>query len=267
MNIEWERLAEPQTDGHDVAVMKANLKEKWNYEKVVRGSEFLGNVHLSPYTQNYNPGFFSSHPENIGKVERGMTIWPELVHTYHELIEFIIFCESRQDNLFNQMYGCSCGHMWLEDNKVFNGRIGIFVAMLGTLGTLEALAHEAGHLRLRMLGIQIEDHDNTLILNGPDELFNSPIRKDKPRPMSAVLQAQYSYVMVSNMDLKYYDAADTDSKRECAVAYLKMNIPRIAKGHEEVKNNIKVTPEGQRFIDGFWRYSDAVIERGTKLIG
>ena len=35
----------------------------------------------------------------------------------------------------------------------------------------------------------------------------------------------------------------------------------------KTKNNIKLTSDGQRFMDGFWQYSDKVIERGLKLIG
>lgn len=267
MQIEWDRLSEPQADGYDVEILKLRLKEIRGYEKKVCGSDFLDNVAITPYTESFNPGRWQPKLENIKKVEETMQIWPELILSYQGLIEFIIFCHETTDYSWNATYGCSCGHIYFNHDGVTPGSIGVFVGMLGTLGTLEALAHEVGHLRLHMLGIHIEDHDGQLILNGPDELFTSPIRKDKPRPMSAVLQAQYSYVMVSDMDLKYFDATENDKKKQCAINYLKMNIPRIAKGHDEVRNNIRTTENGAKFMDGFWCYSDKVIERGLKLIG
>jgi hypothetical protein len=268
MMIDWKKIAKPQADGHDATVLKYSLKEKFSHEKTVLGSDFLQTVALEPYTGNFNPGKQPASIDNIRKVESKMNIWPELAHTYEELIEFIIFADEGFGQ-WNTTNGCSCGHIFFNHKGTqCGGKIGVFVGMLGTLGTLEALAHEAGHLRLHMLGMHIEDHDNSLILNGPDELFESPIRKDKPRPMSAVLQAQYSYVMVSDMDLKYYDAfADEPDKQACAVSYLRANIPRIAKGHDEVKKNVRTTTDGLQFMDGFWEYSDAVIERGLKLIG
>jgi hypothetical protein len=267
MTIMWENLAQPQPDGSDIVSIKQILKTSTGYEKKTVGTEFLSSVALLSYDGTYNPGRIEASPETIARVERGMAIWPELSQNYQELIEFVIFCQE-PEYAWNSANGCTCGHIYFNHKNKLNAQIGVFVGMIGTLGSLEALAHECGHLRLHMLGIHIEDHDGQLILNGPDELFDSPIRKDKPRPMSAVLQAQYSYVMVSDMDLKYYDAAlDDAEKQRTAISYLRMNIPRIAKGHDEVQSNVRTTANGARFMDGFWRYSDAVIERGLKLIG
>lgn len=244
------------------------MKQNKNYEKTYEfnNRQFLNSVHIEPYTGTINPGKIALSEDRIKKLEAGMQVWPELIPSFTELVDYVIFADDDENGAWNTRYGCSCGHFWFNEPHV-KGQIGIYAAPLGTLGGLEALAHEVGHLRLRMVGIQIEDHDNQILLNGPDELFNSPIRKDKLRPMSAVLQAQYSYVMVSQMDLKYFDAfPDDPKKQQCAIDYLRINIPRISKGHDEVNNNIKMTENGKQFMDGFWRFSDNVINRGLSMI-
>src|SRR5690606_24619749 len=147
--------------------------------------------------------------------------------------------------------GCVCGNYVPGQMDEY---MHIYTTVFDDVGGAEGIVHETGHQRLHCLGVDLETHTGLLLRNDPAERYVSPIRKDTLRPMSAVLQAQYSYVNVTQLDLKVYEV-DPERGR----SYLMINLPRIKEGFDEIHRNIKLTTEGQQWYDGFCRWTDRVI--------
>jgi hypothetical protein len=147
--------------------------------------------------------------------------------------------------------GCMCGH---DEPSAARPYATIYASTWDPVGGAEGLVHEAGHLRLKALGVQLETHDGLLLSNSPTELFESPIRKDKLRPMSAVLQAQYSYVMVTALDVALADAA-----------HAAINLPRILEGRETLRHSARWTAEGSEFARGLYDWTTRVVDAALKI--
>lgn len=132
----------------------------------------------------------------------------------------------------------------------------IYTTVFDPIGGAEGIVHEAGHLTLHALGVAFESHDGELIKNVPDELFVSPIRKDKLRPMSAVLHAHYSYVLVTALDLIIADGMDEGG----GLAHLVYNLPRIEEGVVTINEHAKWTEAGEAFWSGLRNWTERTIE-------
>src|SRR3990167_4406497 len=105
-------------------------------------------------------------------------------------------------------------------------------------GCAQGIYHEVGHLRLESLGMHIEGHDNRLILNGPEELYDSPVRFDKQRPMEACIHGLYAWIIFTENDLA---VAKWDQTGTCT--YLAQNVSKIEKGIVEVETHVVTTDE------------------------
>lgn len=121
------------------------------------------------------------------------------------------------------------------------------------------------HQKLRALGVSIETADR-LITNSPSEQFESPIRKDRKRPMAAVVHAQYSFIHVTALDLYMLAEARGQRERQLILMLLARNVPRMQSGYEEVARHVKTDDAGRRFIDAFMRWSSGVLARGQAAL-
>jgi HEXXH motif-containing protein len=129
------------------------------------------------------------------------------------------------------------------------------------LGFAQAMIHEMAHQKLRALGVAVESADR-LVANDPTERFASPIRKDQPRPMTAVLHAQYSFIHVIALDLHMLAAAETERERQSTLMLLARNVPRMQAGYQEVARHIRTDEPGRLFVDAFMDWSRDVLQRG-----
>ena len=137
------------------------------------------------------------------------------------------------------------------------GGVGIHVTVGDVVGCAEGVVHEVGHLRVHALGIDVEHHDGQWLANAQDELYDSPIRKDKKRPMSAVVHAHYSYVMVTQLDVHLLAAGGR--LRPAVARSATVNVGRLQEGVETLRRYARWTPRGQGWADAVLRWSDRVI--------
>lgn len=144
----------------------------------------------------------------------------------------------------------------------FDG-LGIRMTVFDVIGGVEAVLHETGHLRLRCLGMQVETHDGRIIANRPEELYVSALRKDKKRPMSACLHALYSYLMVTEFDVRLAESGDVEAYR-----YLGWNVPRLEFGLAEIRPNAVAAERGPLagWLPAMLDWCQDVIERGGSLL-
>jgi HEXXH motif-containing protein len=127
----------------------------------------------------------------------------------------------------------------------------VYSSVNDILGGAEGILHEMGHHKLKEMGVWYE-HWTAVLANDPGELYVSPIRKDKLRPMGAVLHAYYSYLYVTEFDRRGFNLGIVDE------ATYRLNQGRIAEGVAEVERYARPTPEGKAFLD-------SVIEWGHAL--
>ena len=164
--------------------------------------------------------------------------------------------------------GCTSGHFEIGNiekapRHMHNFiKTAVYVSINNMQGCAEGIYHEVGHARLEALGLGIDNHDGMLILNTPNELYNSPIRKDKQRPMSAVIQAIYSWIIFSENDIQ---CASIPNNLEESANYLIGNLPKIEDGLAEIRSHVKCTAQGIDFMDGYFEWGEDVVVRGKKI--
>ena len=257
---DWRRVAQPQEDGSDSTVYRAGAAERWQHVPgtVVGDPRLWGTVALRRLGRSLAPDIIDApldHPA-LAEIEALVRLWPAGETAVRELID-VISPVTKETHEGQGIHGSICGH---ED--VGPGRpLQIVITTFDPIGGAEAVLHETGHLRLKCLGVDLETHDGTLLKNADDELFPSPVRFDKLRPMPAVLHGLYSWVMLSQQDLA---VGATEPAR--VVPYLEINVPKIENGLATVRAHAKLTAAGVAFLDGFFLWAEQVVTHGHALV-
>jgi hypothetical protein len=273
MRIEWRRLAEPQDDQHDSRVCWEMVTTTTSPQRRVphrrrlpgRSPTIFDGAVAIRYIADVCPGAPVNadgpldHP-NIAQAVEYVRRWPQayrqfrfLMDSFHPMIDVRIPPER---------YNVQRGSNSHSDEDKFGTMYG---TVFDPIGLAEAMVHEMAHNKLRGLGIFVESAQR-MITNRPDELFESPIRKDRMRPMSAVLHAQYSFIYVTALDLHMIGGESDPGIRAAMFSLLAYNIPRMELGHDEIRKAIKVDAMGQQFIDGFFEWSERVIGEGNRVL-
>jgi len=293
MQIEWKRVAKPQADGYDSHVIGEILREKYGWKKLTPTTELTlcdGAVAVcqdKQYTPDQvaspsNPmkdGMEYMTPEVVAGINRFLMAWPEGGYMLqHFLDEYWAKWAKFMDR---QGRGCASGHYeiksCLREHSNTHGLVlnAVYVSANDWQGCSEGIYHEVGHARLESIGIEIDSHDNQLLLNGPDELYDSPIRWDIKRPMSAVVQAVYSWIMFCEADLQCalnlpgFDTKNPEAKitpQQASSFYLMGNLPKIEDGLAEIRQHAKLTPAGVDFFDGYLEWGQSVVDRSVAML-
>ncbi len=267
-SIDWSRMAAPQNDGYDTE-MTLRLAE--NGRTALRPLPYRrrpldgavsfcdGRVAIRPAREG---GMLSDrivpasldHP-NVAKGGALLARWPEAYAQFVQLVDTVYpYTDPAQASLGEAALGSS-SHSYEEEFGSVHATVD------DALGFAQALIHEMSHQKLRALGVSIETAER-LITNDPSQQFESPIRKDRKRPMPAVLHAQYSFIHVTALDLHMLDTAEGERERQCILMLLARNVPRMHEGYAEVSRNIKTDAAGRLFLDAFMNWSEEVMQRG-----
>lgn len=257
--IDWTKLAKPQPDYSDVEALR-ELEPGWTQPVLSAGTKFLldsiaidpqvGVGRMSSYkaiATNITDEWIATQNAYLNKwsVGEGMLrvyldyFWPFYIPTWGEGGK-----------------GCSSGHQMIDAKHTYHA---VYVSTNDPGGCAQGIYHEAAHLRLESMGIKIETHDGRLLLNGVDELFDSSVRFDKKRPMSAVLHGVYAWLMFTENDYHNFKAGmfSIDDYR----SYVERNIPKIIKGMDEIDAHARWTDEGKDFFAGVSDWAIDLIER------
>jgi hypothetical protein len=266
MTIDWSRVAKPQDDGYDIQILRQHLVASRGWEKHQPNSVLTmceGMVAIDDERYFAGPtmaSFVEIHermpsPEDIAKVEKYLKGWPT---GYLSLQGFL---DEFWPKAFRKPHpgvrGSSSG------NEIHEGKNCVYVTVDDPQGCAAGIYHETGHLRLKALGIDLETHDGRLLQNAPTELYDSPVRFDKKRPMSAVVHGLYSWLMFCENDIQCGELYN----REDSCIYLQGNIPKIANGLNEVRCHLKTTEAGATFFDSMLSWGDDIVRRGQAMIG
>ena len=215
--IDWSRMAEPQSDGYDTIVTN-ELRRSESGRSVIRGHarpvNALPITHM-PKLADVKLAFVSgTHPV----VQRGLNLLSSWSLGRQQVMALIDSVQTgcQPDRVKDGILGTACGsssETLTVVQSVADSRVGF----------AEGIVHELGHQKLRTLGVAFESAARLL---GPDNSprFPSPIRMDKLRPLSAVLHAQYSYTYVLAL---YCAILDSDADPEAQHALINDRLPYI----------------------------------------
>lgn len=128
--------------------------------------------------------------------------------------------------------------------------------------------HEAAHQKLFGLGVLIE-HADRIVRNDLTRLFPSPI-VERPRPMTAVLHAEYSFIHVTELELRLLDVMceQPGRERESKVlrSFLGRNVARLEPGLRTIESAIETDAAGDRFVGAFLPWAAQVLERARAIL-
>lgn len=270
LDIDWARLAEPQEDGYDTAVLLELLKTG-HYAERQQPAPPAGDpvwvdgrarwmVELPP-EKRPSPDYELLPPDD--SFVRGglqlLDLWPAARRQSADILiglcplTMLAYASRRGGG-----HGGSCGH--------FGDDFGwIYCTADDTWGFAEGIVHEMGHWKLRALGMWFEDWTPLILDHKPDELFVSPVRKDKARPMGAVLHAQYSYIHVARISTLTLRATQEPQKQDVDWAELQLN--RITEGQGTLREHARGTSGvGELFLRGVDEWTTRVLEEGRAIV-
>jgi HEXXH motif-containing protein len=270
--IDWSRLAEPQADQYDtdVALQLASTTTSparpQMYERTPVGDA---------------PAIFDGQVA----IRHGYRSWPEfelLLSQYHILNAPVDHPNIRTaaeyvrtwpvgftqcQRLLEMIHPVHDQRIPLESDEIYRGSLcHSYEHMFGTMwatifcpiGLAEAMVHEMGHQKLRALGVSFESATN-IVGNDQSDLYVSPVIKERPRPMTAVLHAEYSYVYVTTLDTHMFTAEQDPHRREILGSVLQTNLSRIEEGYDTIQKHFKPGLHGEEFIGGFYGWTESTI--------
>lgn len=264
MQIDWSRIAAPQDDGYDtdVALALRSPPPIASNGRAAARSIFGGAVEVRELEGPYAAieGFTAAPTDSaaIDAAEQFVHRWPAVARQFARLMRVLYPMRA-------ESWPTEPGAVKGSASHAFESHVGTMCATVADpVGLAQALVHELAHTKLRCLGIWLESADR-LITNDPGELFESPVRKDTRRPMTAVFHAEYSFTYVTALDLALLDSDDSEL-RVHVLALLARNVPRIAEGFDTVRRHACTDHDGRRFVDAFLDWAERTIRAGERKL-
>jgi len=263
---DWSRVAVPQTDGYDTRILLEFREHEelpprsfpHRHRALDGAATFCDSrvtIHSAP-----EDGLMPSkllpasldHP-NLAAAASLLARWPEACTQFTQLVDTVYPYTDPQQALLGQ---------WaLGSSSNSNGEeLGsLHVTVDSALGLTQALVQEMAHQKLRSLGVGA-GAAHRLIVNDSSEQFESPVRKDRLLPMTAVFHAQYSFMHVTALDLHMLARAENEWERQCILMLLARNVPRMQVGWEVVSSHIKTDATGEPFLEAFLNWSRGILQ-------
>ncbi|MBZ5715954.1 aKG-HExxH-type peptide beta-hydroxylase [Nannocystis pusilla] len=270
--IAWERLVAPQDDGHDTAVILRLADARFPGREQARAQALAaaevrvceGRVavrHVGercPRAPDYEHG-----PLADPGLEQALALlrrWPaaarqlpQIVHTLSPMVP-----AARPTARWPELRGSASTSQ--------SSQFGVlWVTTYDPAATAQALVHELAHNKLFALGLELEG-SGRLITNPVDQLFVSPIRTDRKRPMSAVFHAQYSFMHVTALDLAMLAGETDPAMRAYLAGLLRRNVERMAAGQREIAAHVQTDADGAIFVAAFLDWTAQVLADGRRAL-
>ncbi len=267
--IDWGRLAETQDDGYDTQSIKVLAKERYGWEKQYPTHDAAtwleGTVTLRP-TSDDGDGV-EHHPNIVAAEALLREFWPAMYRQCQELLQTVVPVLAPNTAVAPLQSGCTCGPV--GDRVSFE----IMTTINGGVGMIEGVVHEFAHNKLKALGISLE-HWERLITNPQptreeidtgtgDFVYESPVRKDKLRPLGACISAHYSYVYVSEWLVRLVQSDAVDP--EHFAGWLKTMGRRLEEGESVVYEIAELDEPGTQFFGALHDWADRLITEVDQL--
>lgn len=285
IDVEWSKMAEPQPDNSDVRDINKVAKILFDYEKphfpdqkqLLDGkvaifhtsNQYGGTIKILKPTSKY-----AYHLKEIN--DNFLKISPKYYNTIREQLD--IFVPTYDYHVKEQAgLGCTCGPVCKAFENSVEGvdipAIGVTSTVNNYVSAIDGITHETFHQRLYQIGVEMEESNLQLVGNDPNDLYHSTIRFDIMRPMTACVQAIYSYTAVTELygDLIRYCLENEDELKKWDLGSLlstsAYNVLRIYRGKELMDNDLVTkTNAGAAYFDGFYKYLNRVVSETIELM-
>ncbi len=261
--MDWSRLDHPQDDGYDSRMIlsltpRRSCESSSGQHLLFDGRVVVRAVDGALRGERYRPAE-PSHP-NIKAVETLIKAWPTMFEQCATLlVEVRPFVDT-------SIPASRWRHILGSSSDSTNMPFGVIAATVDNVyGFAQAVVHELAHHKLRALGVHIMSADR-LIKNDPSERYPSPIVRDRLRPMTAVVHAQYSFMHVVALDIALFERAATEDERRASLALLARNTPRMEFGHDVLAAGLRTDRDGERFFEAFSRWSVRTLETANTIL-
>jgi hypothetical protein len=275
LSIDWARVASPQADGYDTAVVLSLVAEEmtpWRHEPVQRPASEPPALRVGGHSISVGIGPLGpliEHPrfEPVSGIpaalERGIDYvkrwpeaamqWPQIVHRIQCYTDNTIAEKERSD--------------WLKSaSHSVDERFGeIALTVDSDINVAQCIVHEMAHHKLRAMGVGNE-RCVRFVANPPTELYKSPVVQEVLRPMTAVLHAQYSFIHVAQLDIHMLSAETRPGPYARIRSLLALNVQRMEQGLEVIEKHMRVDEEGEAFMSAFLDWIRSVIRTGRAML-
>jgi HEXXH motif-containing protein len=253
--VDWTRVAEPQHDGYDTRVAQALAGRELGWRAPPPPAPphaFGGRVALRAWRADaaLNPALAPGSPDspNLGHAEECLRrAWPLAHRQFAALVAELAPMDLREPESTTRI-GSYSGH---AETQPF----AVYATCFDAFGTAESLVHEMAHVKLRLLGMQVES-STRLILNPPSQLYRSPLRP-YPRPMTALLHAFYSWLHIVELGARW---AEVDAER--ALMRMARNCDWIEAMALEIQAHVRTDEAGRRFLLPMFAWAGRLLRRG-----
>jgi HEXXH motif-containing protein len=271
--IDWSRMAEPQADGYDTLAILRLIEEEpapWRPHPPIREagedapSVCDGTVAVAIRDAPLLPAprfapVHAVHP-NFTKALNYVARWPVASAQFPRIIHTV---QCFTDTAIASTKG---EHRLGSASHSINERFGVIgLTVDSPLATAQAVVHEMAHHKLRAIGIANEEAIR-IVTNSPADLFPSPVVVEQPRPMTAVLHAEYSFIHVTQLDLMMHAGEENEKSRADILVLLARNVPRMEAGFATIRQHVQTDAAGKVFIDAFLNWSDQVLRNGRRVL-
>lgn len=270
--VDWTKMAAPQADGYDTDVTlqlarhgSSPLRNSPHCRKapgeaatICDGKVAVRNLPQRSIASDKLLGASLDHP-NLNAAATFLARWPAAYDQFKALIDTVYPYTSPEQSRLGTLALGSSSHSYEDDFGSVHATVDC------PLGLAQALVHEMAHQKLRALGVSLESAAR-LIINPAAQMFESPIRKDRRRPMTAVFHAQYSFIYVTALDLNMLATAENKREQQLILMLLARNVPRMQAGHTEIEKHIEVDSAGAQFLDAFMCWSRDVLSEGEATL-
>lgn len=285
IDVDWSKMAEPQPDSSDVADINKVAEILFDYKKpsFPNQKQLLDGKVAIFHTSNQYGGSvkilgpkskYAFHLDEIN--DNFLKLSPKYYNSVREQLDVFVptynYTAKEKAGL-----GCTCGPVCSAYQNSVEGvnipAIGVSSTVNNYISAMDGITHETFHQRLYQIGVEMEESNLQLIGNDPNELYNSTIRFDVKRPMTACVQAIYSYVAVTEMyaDITRYCLENKEEMKKWGLGALlstsAYNVLRIYRGRDLMNNDLVTkTNAGAAYFDGFYKYLDRVINETVELM-
>jgi hypothetical protein len=275
--IDWRRMAKPQPDGYDSQVTLECARQNGYVRRppgvnrtVLHGRIAVRPMEAETEVDNWCEQGPLDHP-NLDRAVGFLERWPEGLHQFDQLMDTIYPIEKVRisPEAFPNTTTASSPILTGSASHSEARRFGsMYTTIYDPIGTAQAFVHETAHQKLRALGIGVESASRFLTKQ-PDKLLESPVRKDKLRPITAVLHATYSWLYITQFDVKLLSHALTEDPIVARLFchYLRRNIPPLLQGVETFREHVGIEDEDARdFFNAIFEWANDVLTTGMQLL-
>lgn len=256
--MNWKKYLSPTEESAELFLKEM---KKFGHEQVKKDGQFLGQIHIS--SENYGYKEKVEEDSEILKSQNILITQALKKSGFYDMVvgmmDYFYPIKTREIN--NNGLGCSCGIYGRRAWESENPDVTIMVTIHSAAGCAEGIVHELGHYKLHAVGINLEEWPLEIIGNDYEEVYESPVRFDKLRPMAAVIHAQFSYVYVTKFYIPLIEEALSEG--ECVGATLNTYYQRQAYNLKRIGNGIHTIRE--HFKAGDKKFYNSLIDLSEEV--